>query len=89
MRPAVIPARTSPEPETPSPSPPLSSRHSRPSGAAIQEVTLMYPPAKGQGRPRILRKLTRMDQTQQGLFELFGLDAFAPREGTTAKWRGF
>src|SRR2546421_702063 len=57
--------------------------------AAIQEVTLMYPPAKGQGRPRILRKLTRMDQTQQGLFELFGLDAFAPREGTTAKWRGF
>ncbi len=57
--------------------------------AAIQEVTLMYPPAKGQGRPRILRKLTRMDQTQQELFELFGLDAFAPREGTTAKWRGF
>jgi transposase len=57
--------------------------------AAIQEVTLMYPPARGQGRPRILRKLTRMDQTQQELFELFGLDAFAPREGTTAKWRGF
>jgi len=57
--------------------------------AAIQEVTLMYPPAKGQGRPRILRKLTHMDQTQQDLFELFGLDAFAPREGTTAKWRGF
>src|SRR5207244_2477191 len=57
--------------------------------AAIHEVTLMYPPAKGQGRPRILRKLTRMDQTQQGLFELFGLDAFAPREVTTAKWRGF
>ena len=57
--------------------------------AAIQEVTLMYPPAKGQGRPRILRKLTRMDQTQQGLFKLFGLDAFSPREGTTAKWRGF
>jgi transposase len=57
--------------------------------AAIQEVTLMYPPAKGQGRPRILRKLTHTDQTQQELFELFGLDAFAPREGTTAKWRGF
>jgi len=57
--------------------------------AAIQEVTLIYPPAKGKGRPRILRRLTRMDQTQQELFELFGLDAFSPREGTTAKWRGF
>src|SRR3989475_1609033 len=57
--------------------------------AAIQEVALMYPPAKGQGRPRIPTKLTHMDQTQQDLFELFGLDAFAPREGTTAKWRGF
>ncbi|TMK53897.1 MAG: IS1634 family transposase [Actinobacteria bacterium] len=57
--------------------------------AAIQEVTLIYPPAKGKGRPRILKKLTRMDSTQQELFELFGLEAFAPREGTTAKWRGF
>ncbi len=56
--------------------------------AAIQEVTLIYPPAKGQGRPRILRKLTRMDQSQQELFELFGLDAFSPREGTTAKMAG-
>jgi transposase len=57
--------------------------------AAIQETTLIYPPAKGKGRPRILRRLTRMDQTQQELFELFGLDAFSPRQGTTAKWRGF
>ena len=57
--------------------------------AAIQETTLIYPPAKGKGRPRILRRLTRMDQTQQELFGLFGLDAFSPREGTTAKWRGF
>jgi transposase len=56
--------------------------------AAIQEVTLIYPPAKGKGKPRILRRLTTMDQTQRELFELFGLDAFAPREGTTAKWRG-
>jgi hypothetical protein len=30
-----------------------------------------------------------MDQTQQQLFELFGLDALAPREGTARKWRGF
>ncbi|MCW3034820.1 MAG: Transposase [Actinobacteria bacterium] len=48
--------------------------------AAIQEVTLIYPPAKGQGKPRILRKLTRMDQTQRDLFELFRLDTLcAPR----------
>jgi hypothetical protein len=57
--------------------------------AAIREVTLIYPPAKGKGLPRVLKKLTRMDQTQQQLFQLFNLDAFAPREGTTAKWRGF
>lgn len=56
--------------------------------AAIQEVTLIYPPAKGQGKPRILRKLTTMDSAQRDLFELFGLDAFAPPEGTTAKWSG-
>jgi transposase len=57
--------------------------------ASIQEATLIYPPAKGKGNPRILRQLTRMDSTQQELFKLFGLDAFAPREGTTAKWRRF
>src|SRR6267378_2309773 len=56
--------------------------------AAIQEVTLIYPPAKGKGNPRILRKLTTMDSAQRDLFELFGLDAFAPREGTTGKWSG-
>lgn len=56
--------------------------------AAIQEVTLIYPPARGKGKPRILRKLTHMDQTQRDLFELFGLEAFAPREGTTGKWSG-
>ncbi|MFA5786207.1 MAG: IS1634 family transposase [Actinomycetota bacterium] len=56
---------------------------------AIREVTLLYPPAKGKGRPRVLRKLTRMDQTQRALFELFELDAFAPRVGNTGKWRGF
>ena len=39
-------------------------------------------------RRSILRKLARMDQTQRDLFGLFGLEAFAPREGTTAKWAG-
>src|SRR3954453_7520972 len=44
-RPATIPARTSPAPETPSPAPPLSSRHSRPSGPAIQDVAPPSPTA--------------------------------------------
>ncbi|MGH2667984.1 MAG: IS1634 family transposase, partial [bacterium] len=43
---------------------------------AIREVTLIYPPAKGKGNPRVLQKLTRMDEVQQRLFELFALDAF-------------
>jgi hypothetical protein len=30
-----------------------------------------------------------MDETQRDLFELFELDALAPRVGNTAKWRGF
>ncbi|MGH2704824.1 MAG: hypothetical protein ACRDJ4_06960, partial [Actinomycetota bacterium] len=46
--------------------------------AAIREVTLIYPPAKGKGNPRVLQKLTRMDEVQQRLFELFALDAFPP-----------
>lgn len=57
--------------------------------AAIREVTLIYPPAKGKGSPRVLQKLTRMDEVQQRLVELLALDAFAPRVGNTAKWRGF
>jgi transposase len=56
---------------------------------SIREVTLLYPPSKGRGKPRVFQKLTRMDQTQQRLFELFELDALAPRVGNTAKWRGF
>jgi Transposase len=56
---------------------------------SIREVTLVYPPAKGKGKPRVLHKLTRMDHTQQTLFELLELDALAPRGGNTAKWRGF
>lgn len=67
----------------------LSPREVLEALAAIREVTLVYPPAKGMGKPRVLRKLTHMDQEQQALFSLFGLDLFAPREGNTAKWRGF
>lgn len=57
--------------------------------SAIRETTVLYPPSKGLGKPRVVHKLTRIDQTQQRLFELFELDAFAPRTGNTAKWRGF
>jgi transposase len=57
--------------------------------AAIREVTLIYPPAGAKGQPRVLKRLTAMDQTQRDLFELFALEAFAPPVGTTAKWRGF
>jgi len=57
--------------------------------SAIRETTVLYPPSKGPGKPRVVHKLTRIDQTQQRLFELFELDAFAPRTGNTAKWRGF
>jgi len=67
----------------------LSPRELLATLAAIREVTLVYAPARGQGKPRVLHKLTRMDDTQRALFELFGLDLFAPRVGNTAKWRGF
>lgn len=67
----------------------LSPREVMEALGSIREVTLVYPPAKGKGKPRVLHKLTRMDHTQQALFELFELDALAPRGGNTAKWRGF
>ncbi len=67
----------------------LSPRETLEALASIREVTLVYPPARARGQPRVRHKLTRMDQTQQRLFELFELDAFAPRVGNTAKWRGF
>ena len=45
--------------------------------AAIQETVLLYPSAGG--RPRARRVLTDRDPTQQRLFDLFGLGAYAPR----------
>src|SRR5450759_1127164 len=44
--------------------------------AGIQETLLLYPSTGG--RPRALRMLTQMNPTQQQLFELFGLDHYAP-----------
>jgi len=44
--------------------------------AGIQETVLLYP--SGRGRPRARRMLTDMTWTQQHLYELFGLDRYAP-----------
>lgn len=44
--------------------------------AGIQETLLIYPGEKG--RPRVRRMLTDMDADQKRLYELFGLEAFAP-----------
>jgi transposase len=44
--------------------------------AAIQETVLIYPSTGG--RPKARRMLTDRDPTQQHLFDLFGLDAYAP-----------
>jgi len=45
--------------------------------AQIQETELVYRGEKG--RPRVRRMLTDMDADQRRLYELFGLDAFAPK----------
>ena len=44
----------------------------------IEETVLLYPTGN-KGRPRAQRILTDIDPTQQRLFDLFGLDAYAPR----------
>jgi hypothetical protein len=45
--------------------------------AGIQETVLLYPSTGG--RPRARRMLTEMSTTQARLYQLFGLDAYAPR----------
>ena len=44
--------------------------------AGIQETVLLYQGERG--RPRARRMLTEMDPTQHRLYDLFGLDAYAP-----------
>ena len=44
--------------------------------AGIQETVLLYPSTEG--RPRAHRMLTEMTATQQRLYEIFGLDRYAP-----------
>ena len=45
--------------------------------AGIQETVLLY---KGErGRPRARRMLIELDPTQRKLYDLFGLDVYAPK----------
>jgi hypothetical protein len=44
--------------------------------AGIQETVLLYPSTGG--RPRARRMLTEMTPVQQRLYEIFGLDRYAP-----------
>jgi transposase len=55
---------------------PLSVRELFGHLAGIQETVLLYPSTGG--RPRARRMLTEMTPTQQQLYDLFGLDRYAP-----------
>jgi transposase len=55
---------------------PLSVRELLGHLTSIQETVLLYPSTGG--RPRARRMLTEMTPTQQRLFNLFGLDRYAP-----------
>ena len=55
---------------------PMSVRELLDTLAGIQETVLLYPSTGG--RPRARRMLTEIDPTQQRLYDLFGLDAYAP-----------
>jgi hypothetical protein len=44
--------------------------------AQIQETVLLY--QGDRGRPRARRMLTEIDPTGRRLYDLFGLDAYAP-----------
>jgi transposase len=46
--------------------------------AGIQETVLLYPTGN-KGRPRAQRILTDTDPTQKRLYDLFGLDTYAPK----------
>ncbi|MGH9269274.1 MAG: IS1634 family transposase, partial [Acidimicrobiales bacterium] len=56
---------------------PMSVRELLATLAGIEETVLLYPSTGG--RPKARRMLTEIDPTQQGLYDLFGLDAYAPR----------
>lgn len=56
---------------------PMSVRELLAALAGIQETVLLYPSTGG--RPKARRMLTEMNATQQGLYDLFGLAAYAPK----------
>jgi len=56
---------------------PMSVRDLLATLAGIQETVLLYQGERG--RPRARRMLTEMDPTQQRLYDLFGLGAYAPK----------
>jgi hypothetical protein len=45
--------------------------------AGVQETVLLYQGERG--RPRVRHMLTDMGPIQRRLYDLFGLDAYAPR----------
>ena len=55
----------------------LSVRALLSSLAGIEETVLLYQGERG--RPRVRRMLTETDPDQQRLYDLFNLDAYAPR----------
>ncbi len=55
----------------------LSVRALLSSLAGIEETLLLYQAERG--RPRARRMLTEMDPTQRRLYDLFGLDTYAPK----------
>jgi transposase len=55
----------------------MSVREMLSSLAGIQETVLLYKAERG--RPRARRMITEMNPTQRRLYDLFGLDAYAPK----------
>ena len=55
----------------------MSVRRLLPTLGEIEETVLLYQGERG--RPRARRMLTVMDPIQQRLYDLFGLDKYAPR----------
>ncbi|MHB2028038.1 MAG: IS1634 family transposase [Acidimicrobiales bacterium] len=55
----------------------MSVREMLASLAGIQETVLLYKAERG--RPRARRMITEMDPTQQRLYDLFGLETYAPK----------
>ena len=55
---------------------PMSVRELLDTLAGLQETVLLYPSTGG--RPHARRMLTEIDPTQQRLYDLFGLGAYAP-----------